>query len=154
MKILMVCLGNICRSPLAEGILKHKVKENRLNIQVDSCGFESFHIGDAPDARAIEVAAAHNIDISQQRARMFKTAFFDEYDKIYVMDDNNYRMVLSKARNEEDRKKVDYIMNAVSQGANDQVADPYYGGKDNFRKTWDMLDAATDKIIDQLKSTK
>lgn len=151
MKILMVCLGNICRSPLAEGVLKHKIKQNGLPIVVESCGFESFHTGDAPDTRAIEVASAHNIDISNHRARLFKSTFFDEYDKIFVMDDNNYRMVISKARNENDKKKVDYIMNVVTPGANEQVADPYYGGRDNFIQTWKMLDRVTDKIIEQFK---
>lgn len=152
LKILMVCLGNICRSPLAEGILKEKIKADKLNVLVESCGFEPFHVGDQPDIRAIEIASLNNIDISNQRARLFKPAYFDYYDKIYVMDQNNYRMVIAKARNEEDKRKVDFIMNVINPGSNIPVADPYYGGRDNFKKTFEMLDNATDKIIEVLKN--
>ncbi|HLO92187.1 MAG TPA: low molecular weight protein-tyrosine-phosphatase [Lentimicrobium sp.] len=150
-KILMVCLGNICRSPLAEGILKEKIKNNNLDAMVESCGFEAFHVGDQPDKRAIEIASLNKIDIRNQRARLFKPSFFDFYDKIYVMDENNYKMVSSKIRSKEDLGKVDFIMNVLDSKSNTPVADPYFGGKENFRQTWEMLDRATDKIIDLIK---
>ncbi len=151
-KILMVCLGNICRSPLAEGILKDKVKKNNLDVQVDSCGFEYDHLGCQPDYRAIEVASHYNVDITDQKARLFSPANFDLYDKILVMDKNNYRMVAEKARSESDLEKVDLIMNVVKPGSNLQVPDPYFGRKENFHETWRMLDQATDKIIELLKT--
>ncbi|MBL7903528.1 MAG: low molecular weight phosphotyrosine protein phosphatase [Bacteroidales bacterium] len=154
MKILMVCLGNICRSPLAEGIMRHKLMNNQIDASVESCGFESFHVGDKADRRAAQVAAENGVDLSGHRARTFKVSFFDEFDRIYVMDNKNFSDVASKARNSEDLKKVDYIMNMVYPGTNMAVPDPYYGGQDGFRKTWNMLDAATEKIVDEIKGLK
>lgn len=148
----MVCLGNICRSPLAEGILRDKIIKNNLDAIVESCGFENFHIGSPPDYRAIEVARINNVDIAGQCARIFQTSFFDYYDKILVMDQNNLKMVLAKARNQNDIEKVDLIMNLVYPESNLPVPDPYFGRKDSFQKTWDLLDEATDKIIDLIKT--
>jgi protein-tyrosine phosphatase len=150
MKILMVCLGNICRSPLAEGIMRKKLTDNHILGEVDSCGFESFHIGDKPDSRAIKVALQHGIDISGHRGRQFKKSDFDYFDKIYVMDSTNYRDVTGMARNNNDLDKIDYIMNMAYPGSNMPVPDPYYGGPDGFGKTWELLDIAADKIIENL----
>lgn len=150
MKILMVCLGNICRSPLAEGIMRKKLTDNHILGEVDSCGFESFHIGDKPDSRAIKVALQHGIDISGHRGRQFKKSDFDYFDKIYVMDSTNYRDVTGMARNNNDLDKIDYIMNMAYPGSNMPVPDPYYGGPDGFEKTWELLDIAADKIIENL----
>jgi protein-tyrosine phosphatase len=152
MKILMVCLGNICRSPLAEGILKDKIKKNKLNIQVDSCGFEYEHLGCQPDYRAIQIAIQHNIDITAKKARLFSVKDFDQYDKILVMDQNNYRMVSNIARSKEDLEKIDLIMNLLHPGKNMEVPDPYYGKLDNFNQTYQMLDLAMDKIIELIKN--
>lgn len=148
----MVCLGNICRSPLAEGLLKHKVKHNALDVMVDSCGFEYDHLGSQPDYRAIEVASHHNIDITNKKARLFTSSNFDHYDKILVMDGNNYKMVAAKARSTEDLKKVDYIMNVIYPGSNLHVPDPYYGRSTHFQETYRMLDEATDEIIKLIKT--
>ncbi|KAF0202617.1 MAG: protein-tyrosine [Bacteroidetes bacterium] len=148
----MVCLGNICRSPLAEGIMKKKLEDNNIEGFVDSCGFESFHTGDSPDRRGVETALKHGVDISKQKSRLFKVADFDNFDKIYVMDKNNYRDVSAVARNEEDLKKVDLIMNVVHPGSGMPVPDPYYGGASGFNKTWDLLDQATDVIIGQINN--
>ena len=148
----MVCLGNICRSPLAEGIMKKKLEDNNIEGFVDSCGFESFHTGDSPDRRGVETALKHGVDISKQKSRLFKVADFDNFDKIYVMDKNNYRDVSAVARNEEDLKKVDLIMNLVHPGSGMPVPDPYYGGASGFNKTWDLLDQATDVIIGQINN--
>lgn len=151
-KILMVCLGNICRSPLAEGILREKILKNGLNAVVESCGFEDYHLGCQPDYRAIEVAKSFNVDISNQKARLFQPAFFDNYDNILVMDQNNFNMVVSKARTKADLDKVDLIMNLVYPGSNTPVPDPYYGRKENFHQIWEMLDKATDKIVELIKT--
>lgn len=148
----MVCLGNICRSPMAEGIMKKKLEDNNIEGFVDSCGFESFHTGDSPDRRGVETALKHGVDISKQKSRLFKVADFDNFDKIYVMDKNNYRDVSAVARNEEDLKKVDLIMNLVHPGSGMPVPDPYYGGASGFNKTWDLLDQATDVIIGQINN--
>ncbi len=153
-KILMVCLGNICRSPLAEGIMREKLEKSGINGMVDSCGFEAFHTGDAPDPRSIEIANQHGVDISMQKARSFKVEDFDRFDKIYVMDQNNYSDVASYARSKEDLKKIDFIMNVVYPDSNRPVPDPYYGGKGGFKNVWEMLDRASDKIIEQIKTKK
>lgn len=153
-KILMVCLGNICRSPLAEGIMRKKLNDHNINAEVDSCGFESFHTGDRPDQRGIEVAQKNGIDISGHRARLFRVADFDEFDHIFVMDQRNYSDVASVARNQRDMEKVDFIMNMAYPASNTPVPDPYFGGRADFRKTWEMLDEATDRIIDQIINSK
>ena len=147
-KILMVCLGNICRSPLAEGIMRKKLNDHNINAEVDSCGFESFHTGDRPDQRGIEVAQKNGIDISGHRARLFRVADFDEFDHIFVMDQRNYSDVASVARNRRDMDKVAY------PGSNKAVPDPYFGGRADFRKTWEMLDEATGSIIHHIINGK
>lgn len=148
----MVCLGNICRSPLAEGILKDKIKKHNLNIQVDSCGFEFEHLGCQPDYRAIQIASQHNIDITSKKARLFSPKNFDEYDKILVMDQNNFRMVANKARSKADLEKVDFIMNLIKPDSNLEVPDPYYGKMNGFQHTYELLDLATDRIVELIKT--
>lgn len=140
----MVCLGNICRSPLAEGILASKVGDD---VFVDSAGTSDWHVGKAPDPRSIEVAAQHDLDISHLRGRQFKVEDFDNFDLIYVMDASNYQNVVRLARTQEDEDKVIMILNEVNQGRNEQVPDPYYGGDDGFEKVYQMLDEATDRIL-------
>lgn len=132
--------------------MKKKLEDNNIEGFVDSCGFESFHTGDSPDRRGVETALKHGVDISKQKSRLFKVADFDNFDKIYVMDKNNYRDVSAVARNEEDLKKVDLIMNVVHPGSGMPVPDPYYGGASGFNKTWDLLDQATDVIIGQINN--
>ena len=149
MKILMVCLGNICRSPLAEGILAHKTKH--LNLEVDSAGTAAYHIGKLPDSRSIEIANKYNIDLSKQRARQFSRADFDEFDIIYAMDTNNYAHLISLSSNETERKKVRMILNEINPNACESVPDPYYGGGDGFQKIYDMLDKVCDKIVQNIE---
>lgn len=149
--VLMVCLGNICRSPLAEGILKHKLFMHGIGVHVDSAGTAAYHAGESPDVRSQEIARRHGIDIGDQRARRFSAADFDRFDRIFVMDRSNYRDVLSLARNSDDRKKVDMILNQVFPGENRQVPDPYYGGRDGFQKVFDMLDAACEEIMQEIR---
>ncbi len=150
----MVCLGNICRSPLAEGIMRAKTEKYKLSLQVDSAGFEPFHTGDSPDFRAIKVANKHGIDISGIRSRLFRKTDFEVFDRIYVMDSGNYNDVQSAAANKTQMLKVDYILNAAYPGTNKPVPDPYYGGDDGFEKTFQMLDAAIELIAMELKNLK
>ena len=151
MKILMVCLGNICRSPMAEGILKHELSKRNLNdIEVDSAGFEPFHEGDRPDQRGMATMKKHGIDISSIRSRLFKVEDFDEFDKIYVMDHNNYKDVIRMARDENDKKKVDLLLNQIQPGSNAVVPDPYYGGDEGFDSVFNLLSNACEKIVDKI----
>lgn len=147
-KILMVCLGNICRSPLAEGILKSKVNPNF--VYVDSAGTGDYHIGHPPDKRSVKIAKQNNIDIIQQRGRQFQTTDFDSFDMIYAMDNSNYKDILRLARNENDINKVYLILNEVLPGENCDVPDPYMGGIEGFKRVYEMLDKACDKIADKI----
>ena len=149
MKILMVCLGNICRSPLAEGILWSKGKH--LNLEVDSAGTAAYHIGKQPDIRSIEIANKYTIDLNQQRARQFSRADFDKFDIIYAMDNNNYAHLISLASNETERNKIRMILNEVNPKAYQSVPDPYYGGENGFQDIYNMLDKACDKIIQNIE---
>ena len=148
MKVLMVCLGNICRSPLAEGILKHKVTQQGLDWEIDSAGTGAYHVGELPDVRSIAVAKKYGIDLTSQRARQFEVADFDNFDRIYVMDASNYRNVIHLARNEADRTKVELIRNVVRPDWNEQVPDPYWNDN-GFEEVFQMLDEACDYIIKQ-----
>jgi len=154
MKILMVCLGNICRSPLAEGIMRQKMHKYSIEGEVDSCGFEKFHQGDPPDVRSIKIAEENGLDISGHKAHLFVPSYFDNFDRIYVMDNKNYRDVLSMARNDDDIKKVFFIMNEVYPGKNMPVPDPYMGNMTDFKKSWDLLDTATEKIAESISGKK
>ena len=149
MKILMVCLGNICRSPLAEGILSLKGKH--LNLEVDSAGTAAYHIGKQPDIRSIEIANKYTIDLNQQRARQFSRADFDKFDIIYAMDTNNYTHLISLASNETERNKIRMILNEINPKAYQSVPDPYYGGENGFQDIYNMLDKACDKIIQNIE---
>ncbi len=149
-KVLMVCLGNICRSPLAEGLLQEKV--NAEKVQVDSAGTSNYHIGKEPDSRSIAVANKNNLDITQQRARQFSVADFDEFDYIYVMDNSNFADVISLARNAEDEKKVKLILNELYPNEDKDVPDPYYGGDQGFDNVYKMLDESTKIIAKKLNS--
>lgn len=146
LKILMVCLGNICRSPLAEGILASKVAAKGLNWQVDSAGTSGFHAGSKPDKRSIAEAKKHHIDITNQRSRQFRGWDFETYDLIYVMDSSNYQDVIAQAKTPEERAKVKLIMNELEPGKNINVPDPYYG-EFGFQNVYEMLDQACEVII-------
>lgn len=147
-KILMVCLGNICRSPLAEGILKSKVDPEK--VQVDSAGTGHWHVGNPPDPRSVEIAHKNNIDISSQICRHFKAHDFDAYDLIYVMDNSNKEDVLAMAQTPEQKKKVKLLLNEVFPGENVDVPDPYYGGPTGFEQVFKMIDEACTKIATKL----
>ena len=148
-KILMVCLGNICRSPLAEGILK--AKTNHLDVVVDSAGTAAYHVGEQPDIRSIEIANKYGIDLTSQRARQFSVNDFDKFDKIYAMDSSNYANIISLARDEKDRNKVDVILNESNPKSFQSVPDPYYGGENGFQDVYEMLAEACDIITQKLE---
>lgn len=147
-RVLMVCLGNICRSPLAEGILKLKVDSQKYFI--DSAGTGSYHLGSPPDNRSIAVARKNNLDISYQRCRQFGVSDFDEFDIIYVMDNSNKRDVLALARDENDKAKVKMILNEIFPNENVDVPDPYLGGDQGFEKVYKLLEEACSIIAQKL----
>jgi protein-tyrosine phosphatase len=147
----MVCLGNICRSPLAEGILRVKAERAGIDIQIDSAGTSNYHIGQIPDKRTISNAQKHAVDVSCLKARQFSVKDFDNFDHIFVMDSSNYGDVISLARNESDRKKVELILNRVYPGSDMSVPDPYFGGEQGFENVFILLDKACDVIISSLK---
>jgi protein-tyrosine phosphatase len=138
----MVCLGNICRSPLAEGILKSKAK----NLEVDSAGTAGYHVGKQPDIRSIDIAKKHDINLTNQRARQFSTRDFDDFDKIYVMDNDNYSKIISLARSQEDMDKVDLILNEIYPEEYKSVPDPYYGGDEGFQNIYNLLETSCEVI--------
>ncbi len=148
-KILMVCLGNICRSPLAEGILKSKLNSSQYIIE--SCGTSSYHIGNKPDTRSIDIAKKYGIDISSQRATQFKLSDFKVYDYIYVMDDSNYQNIIKLTNNTDDKIKVNHILNELYPDKNLDVPDPYYGSEQGFEDVFQMLDRACKNIVLKLK---
>lgn len=146
MKILMVCLGNICRSPLAEGIMAEKVRAGRLNWTVDSAGTSGWHIGELPDPRSIAIAKKYGIDITYQRARKFEPSDLDDFDLIFAMDSTNFQHILDLASSEAQRQKVKLIMNEVKPSVNEEVPDPYWNDN-GFEQVFQMLEGACDQII-------
>lgn len=147
-KILMVCLGNICRSPLAEGILASKLPKDKFTV--DSAGTGSWHIGRTPDERSIAVAKKNKVDISRQKGRQFTTSDFDAFDYIYVMDNSNYWDVVQLVDNQEQTEKVQLILNELFPNENVDVPDPYFGLPDGFNTVYKMLDEACDVIAKKL----
>ena len=151
MKVLMVCLGNICRSPIAEGLLRQKAEDIGLNVVTDSAGTAAYHVGESPDHRMVLTAKNNGIDISDLRARQFVKADYDNFDLIYAMDQSNYDNMLKLAESDEDRDKLRLILNESSPGSNAEVPDPYYGGDQGFQHVIDLLDLAVEKVIERIK---
>ena len=147
-KILMVCLGNICRSPLAEGILASKLPADKF--LVDSAGTGSWHVGHAPDKRSISTAQKNGLDICNQKGRQFSRADFDTFDYIFVMDNSNYNDVIHLAQNETQKSKVQLILNSIFPGDNVDVPDPYYGVVNGFDQVYQILDEACEVIAEKL----
>jgi len=145
----MVCLGNICRSPLAEGILKDKVNKAKLHWTVDSAGTAGYHVGESPHHLSQKVARLNGLDISQQKGRKFHKEDILHFDKIYVMDNSNYEDVKRTCGNLWDSSKVDLLLNELYPGKNQDVPDPWYGGEDGFHVVFEMLDRACEKVINK-----
>ena len=144
----MVCLGNICRSPLAEGILKSKVDSKE--VEVDSAGTASYHIGKRPDPRSIATASRYNIDITDQRARQFTVEDFDKFDYIFAMDKSNYQNIIALTRDASDKAKVALMLDILEHPQVKEVPDPYYGGDQGFEHVFRLLDQATDLVVKRL----
>ena len=147
-KILMVCLGNICRSPLAQGILESKI--NSKDVFVDSAGTAAYHVGNLPDERSIAVARKYGLDITNQRARKFIVDDFNTFDLIYVMDESNYQNIVSLAKSKEDIEKVKLILEEKTANKNVNVPDPYYGGDKGFENVYKMLDEVCEIISEKI----
>lgn len=151
MKILMVCLGNICRSPMAEGILRHKAQQNGWKIEVDSAGTGDWHAGESPDIRAMDFMDEQGINIRKLRARQITQNDFYYFDVILTMDAENYTKVM-RIKPEDATAKVEMVMNLAHPGRNMAVPDPYFGGKEGFVKVYDMLDEALNQVEKQIKN--
>jgi protein-tyrosine phosphatase len=144
--ILMVCLGNICRSPVAEGVMKSKLNKYNLSIHVDSAGTAAYHIGENPDHRSIKNARKNGVDISQLIARQFEVADFNRFDRIYVMDAQNLKDVLHLAPTKADQLKVKLLLSELKNSSFKEVPDPYFGGEEGFQLVFDLLDDACDVV--------
>lgn len=145
----MVCLGNICRSPLAEGILSNMLDQDGKNWKVDSAGTGSWHIGESPHQGSLKVAKKNDIDISNQKARKFSVEDFDDFDLILAMDSDNYNNIISLARSKEDQEKVKLILNYLHPGMNMAVPDPYFTG--GFDEVYSLLENACHNLLNNLK---
>lgn len=147
MRVLMVCLGNICRSPLAEGILKSKLQSAGLDWEVDSAGTSGWHSGEGPDRRSVLIAEKYGIDITDQRSRKVRSIDYTDFDLIYAMDEQNYRDLLQLAT-DEDQRKIRMILNESHPGENRNVPDPYWDDN-GFEKVFQMLDRACEVIVEK-----
>ena len=154
MKILMVCLGNICRSPLAEGVLEDKAKKAGLNWKVDSAGTGSYHVGDPPHVLSQKVAKQNNIDISKQLCRQFVKEDMLRFDKIYAMDNEVYNDIKRMSSDLWDASKTDLLMNEAYPGKDLDIPDPWYGTEVNYHIVYDMINKACDALIEKFKSEK
>lgn len=149
----MVCLGNICRSPVAEGILRKKIQENNLEdiLSVDSCGTSGYHDGELPDERSRENALKNGLDISYQRSRKLTLSDFERFDKIYCMDQSNYNDIKKACPNSNLLSKVDLLLNLSFPGENRKVPDPYFGGGNGFQEVYELVDHACEIFINAYK---
>jgi protein-tyrosine phosphatase len=147
MKILMVCLGNICRSPLAEGILEAKARAAGLKWEIDSAGTNGYHVGEAPHPLSQKVARLNGIDISGQRCRRFVKEDMQRFDRIFVMDREIYQDVKRIAGKEWQASKTEYMLNLLYPGENREVPDPWYGTEEGYHVVFELLDKACDALI-------
>ena len=154
MKILMVCLGNICRSPLAEGILQDKAFKTGLNWSVESAGTNGYHTGEPPHPLSQKVARLNGIDISKQKSRRFSADDFMNYDKIFAMAEDVIEDMKHIAKNKYDASKVDLLLNELFPGKNIEVPDPWYGTEPGYHQAFKMIEEACDAIIKKYSSLK
>lgn len=152
MRILMVCLGNICRSPLAEGIMKEKIARAGLNWQVDSAGTGYWHVGELPDRRSIAIARENGIDITDQRARQFQSADLDRFDLILAMDTRNHADILKQANSPEQRAKVHLALDYTYPGEQRSVPDPYHDDN-GFQEVFELLDEVCERVLEIYKNS-
>ncbi len=148
-KILFVCLGNICRSPLAEGIMLKLISDKNLTLEIDSAGTSNFHAGEKPDNRTVLNAKKHGVDLTRLRARQFSEKDFDDFDAIYVMDKSNMTNVLAHAKNKEQEQKVELFLNTLFPNQNMEVPDPYFGGEEGFEDVFNLIYSTCEKMIEK-----
>ncbi len=151
MKVLMVCLGNICRSPMAEGILRVRAAQRGHVVQTDSAGTSDNHVGERPDPRAQAAMRRQGMDISDLRGRQFRSADLAAYDHIFVMDRSNLDNVLALAREPGQRSKVRLMMDVLPSRSRIDVPYPYFGGDDGFDAVFHQLDAAINHFLDGIE---
>lgn len=149
-KILMVCLGNICRSPLAEGVMRSKLPADRF--EVDSAGTANYHVGDAPDPRSVASGKKHGVDISELKGRQFSAADFAVFDYIFVMDRSNYKNLIKLASTDRELQKISFLADALGTMEKHEIPDPYYGEAADFEKVYQMIDTACNKVAEKLIS--
>ena len=154
MKILMLCLGNICRSPIAEGILKYKIEKAGLSWQVDSAGTNGFHIGEVPHRLSQKVSLENGIDISNQISRLFIPDDFNKFDKIYAMANDVVVEMKYLSKDKYDSSKVDLLMNEFKPGANLDIPDPWYGPEAGYQQVYDLIEKACEALIKNYSRTK
>ncbi len=150
--VLFVCMGNICRSPLAHGLFEDRVKKEGLSerIAVDSAGTHAYHVGEAPDPRSQQTAMCHGIDLSHQRARRVDHPDFEKFDYILVMDRDNYRNLINSSPTEH-HHKINLFMGFAPQRSEEEVPDPYYGGPDGFDRVYEMVEAAAAGLMEDIR---
>lgn len=151
MKILMVCIGNICRSPMAHGIMDNLIQKNFLNWEVDSAGTESYHIGSAPHESSQKVCLLKNIDISQQKARRFEKADLEKYDKIYAMAEDVLERIKQICGTDFNEEKVSLFLNELNPGRNQSVPDPWYGEEDGYYEVYDLIKETCERIVEKYR---
>lgn len=151
MRILMVCLGNICRSPIAEGLMRYKIEQHGLDWMVDSAGTESYHIGEAPHKYSQKVCLAHGVDISAQKARKFSAKDFERFDKIYAMASDVYKEIAAIGGRGADMSKVALFVNELHPASNQSVPDPWYGNEDGYQSVFELINQICDAIIAKYK---
>jgi protein-tyrosine phosphatase len=154
MKILMVCLGNICRSPMAEGILRARAAERGMQLTTDSAGTSDYHVGEAPDLRAQEAMRRRGIDIGDLRGRQFKVSDLERFDHIFAMDRSNLNNILAMASGPALRAKVRMMMDVHPEAPQTEVPDPYFGGDEGFDAVFDQLDGAINHFLDELEGRR
>jgi len=149
MKILMVCLGNICRSPMAEGVFRHKALNQGIDMVVDSCGTANYHVGEHPHHLSVKICRNHGIDISSLVGRQFSHRDFNRFDLILTMDQSNYKNVMALANNQQEADKVKMVLNYSFPGSNKDVPDPWYGAEPGYEDVFELLDQAANQFFNQ-----
>ncbi|HTN45255.1 MAG TPA: low molecular weight protein-tyrosine-phosphatase [Flavipsychrobacter sp.] len=151
MRILFVCLGNICRSPIAEGVMRNYIREHQLDWEVASAGTESYHIGEAPHKYSRKICLSNGVDISMQRARRFQMSDLRQFDKVYAMSGDVYDIILSNAGSSDKIDNLDLFLNELKPGLNESVPDPWYGDERGYVPVYEMIAATCQVIIEKYK---